>query len=58
MQQHIDEITEYLTESIIAWRSEIGSFVAEVVRNWDTRTLAACARSTTLLRTREPNQMS
>jgi uncharacterized membrane-anchored protein YjiN (DUF445 family) len=40
MQQHIDEITEYLAESIIAWRSEIGSFVAEVVRNWDARTLS------------------
>jgi len=26
--------------SIMAWRGEIGSFVAEVVRNWDTRTLS------------------
>jgi len=40
MQRHINEVSEYLAESIIAWRSEIGSFVAEVVRNWDTRTLS------------------
>ena len=40
MQQHINEVSEYLAESIIAWRSEIGSFVAEVVRNWDARTLS------------------
>ena len=40
MQQHIDEVIEQLAQSIIPWRGEIGSFVAEVVRNWDTRTLS------------------
>jgi uncharacterized membrane-anchored protein YjiN (DUF445 family) len=40
MQQHIDELIAYLGGSIMAWRGEIGSFVAEVVRNWDTRTLS------------------
>lgn len=40
MQQHIDEVIELLAQSIIAWHGEIGSFVAEVVRNWDTRTLS------------------
>ncbi|WP_407175045.1 DUF445 domain-containing protein [Bradyrhizobium sp. STM 3562] len=40
MQRHIDEVVEDLSDSVIAWRSEIGSFFAEVVRNWDTRTLS------------------
>jgi uncharacterized membrane-anchored protein YjiN (DUF445 family) len=25
---------------LVSWRSEIGGFIAEVVRNWDTRTLS------------------
>jgi uncharacterized membrane-anchored protein YjiN (DUF445 family) len=40
MQQHIDGVVEQLAETLIAWRGEIGSFIAEVVRNWDTRTLS------------------
>jgi uncharacterized membrane-anchored protein YjiN (DUF445 family) len=40
MQRHIDEVVEHLAHSAIAWRGEIGSFVAEVVRSWDTRTLS------------------
>jgi uncharacterized membrane-anchored protein YjiN (DUF445 family) len=40
MQRHIDEVVEDLADSVIAWRSEIGSFFAEVVRNWDTATLS------------------
>jgi uncharacterized membrane-anchored protein YjiN (DUF445 family) len=40
MQRHIDEVVEHFTDSVIAWRSEIGSFFAEVVRNWDTSTLS------------------
>jgi uncharacterized membrane-anchored protein YjiN (DUF445 family) len=40
MQRHIDEVVEHLAHSVIAWRGEIGSFVAEVVRNWDTRMLS------------------
>jgi uncharacterized membrane-anchored protein YjiN (DUF445 family) len=40
MQRHIDEVVEHLAQSLIAWRGEIGSFIAEVVRSWDTRTLS------------------
>jgi uncharacterized membrane-anchored protein YjiN (DUF445 family) len=39
MQQHIDGAAESLALVLISWRSEIGAFIAEVVRNWDTRTL-------------------
>src|SRR5262249_44646037 len=39
MQQHIDDAVERLAHSLISWRTEIGSFIAEVVRNWDTGTL-------------------
>jgi uncharacterized membrane-anchored protein YjiN (DUF445 family) len=39
MQQHIDDAVERLAHSLISWRTEIGSFIAEVVRNWDTPTL-------------------
>jgi uncharacterized membrane-anchored protein YjiN (DUF445 family) len=39
MQQHIDEAAEHVALAFIDWRTEIGSFIAEVVRNWDTRTL-------------------
>jgi uncharacterized membrane-anchored protein YjiN (DUF445 family) len=39
MQQHIDDAVERLAHSLISWRTEIGSFIAEVVRNWDSQTL-------------------
>jgi uncharacterized membrane-anchored protein YjiN (DUF445 family) len=39
MQQHIDDLIERIAHSLIGWRTEIGAFIAEVVRNWDTRTL-------------------
>jgi uncharacterized membrane-anchored protein YjiN (DUF445 family) len=39
MQQHIDNAAERLAYVLIGWRSEIGGFIAEVVRNWDARTL-------------------
>ena len=39
MLQHIDDAVERVAHSLIRWRTEIGSFIAEVVRNWDTRTL-------------------
>jgi uncharacterized membrane-anchored protein YjiN (DUF445 family) len=39
MQQHIDQAAERLALALIGWRSEIGEFIAEVVRNWDARTL-------------------
>jgi uncharacterized membrane-anchored protein YjiN (DUF445 family) len=31
---------ERLAVQLIEWRGEIGSFIAEVVKNWDTRTLS------------------
>jgi uncharacterized membrane-anchored protein YjiN (DUF445 family) len=40
MQRHIDDIVEQLARYLITWRGEIGSFIAEVVRSWDTRTLS------------------
>jgi len=40
MQRHIDDVVEHLAQSLIVWRGEIGAFIAEVVRNWDTRTLS------------------
>jgi uncharacterized membrane-anchored protein YjiN (DUF445 family) len=39
MQQHIDDAVERLAHSLISWRADIGAFIAEVVRSWDTRTL-------------------
>jgi uncharacterized membrane-anchored protein YjiN (DUF445 family) len=39
MQQHIDGSVELIAQWFIGWRTEIGAFIAEVVRNWDTRTL-------------------
>jgi uncharacterized membrane-anchored protein YjiN (DUF445 family) len=39
MQRHIDGAAERLALALIGWRNEIGAFIAEVVRNWDTRTL-------------------
>jgi uncharacterized membrane-anchored protein YjiN (DUF445 family) len=40
MQRHIDQAVEHLAQSLIVWRGEIGSFIAEVVRSWDTRTFS------------------
>jgi uncharacterized membrane-anchored protein YjiN (DUF445 family) len=39
MQQHINGVVERMALAFISWRAEIGAFIAEVVRNWDTRTL-------------------
>jgi uncharacterized membrane-anchored protein YjiN (DUF445 family) len=39
MQQHIDAAVERIALAFIGWRTEIGAFIAEVVRNWDTPTL-------------------
>src|SRR5215470_10364252 len=39
MQRHIDDALERVAHSLISWRTEIGGFIAEVVRSWDTRTL-------------------
>jgi uncharacterized membrane-anchored protein YjiN (DUF445 family) len=40
MQRHIDSVAEHLAQSLLGWRGEIGSFIAEVVRSWDTRMLS------------------
>jgi uncharacterized membrane-anchored protein YjiN (DUF445 family) len=39
MQKHIDSALERLALYVTNWRGEIGSFFADVVRNWDTRVL-------------------
>jgi uncharacterized membrane-anchored protein YjiN (DUF445 family) len=39
MQRHIDDLVERIAHSLIGWRTEIGAFIAEVVRKWDSRTL-------------------
>jgi uncharacterized membrane-anchored protein YjiN (DUF445 family) len=39
MQRHIDDLLERAAVHVIAWRGEIGTFIAEVVRSWDVRTL-------------------
>jgi uncharacterized membrane-anchored protein YjiN (DUF445 family) len=39
MQRHIDEVLERLARQLIAWRGEIGTFITDVVRSWDTATL-------------------
>lgn len=39
MLTHIDSLLEKLTVYVVSWRHEIGAFVAEVVRSWDTPTL-------------------
>lgn len=39
MQRHVDAMVERFADSAIAWRSQIGTFIAEVVRKWDTQTL-------------------
>ena len=40
MQRQINRILERLANQVIWWRGEIGAFIAEVVRSWDTRTLS------------------
>jgi uncharacterized membrane-anchored protein YjiN (DUF445 family) len=39
MQRHIDVLLERLAVYVISWRSEIGSFISEVVKSWDTKVL-------------------
>lgn len=39
MLKHIDALLERLAAYLVSWRHEIGAFVAEVVRSWDTPTL-------------------
>jgi uncharacterized membrane-anchored protein YjiN (DUF445 family) len=40
MQRHIDSALERLTRYLISWRGEIGGFITEVVKSWDTRSLS------------------
>ncbi|MBP2238533.1 uncharacterized membrane-anchored protein YjiN (DUF445 family) [Sinorhizobium kostiense] len=39
MLKHIDALLERLAAYLVSWRHEIGTFVSEVVRSWDTPTL-------------------
>lgn len=39
MLKHIDALLEKLAVYLVSWRHELGAFVAEVVRSWDTVTL-------------------
>jgi uncharacterized membrane-anchored protein YjiN (DUF445 family) len=39
MLKHIDELVEKIAVSLVSWRHEIGTFVAEVVSSWDSATL-------------------
>ncbi|WP_085027315.1 DUF445 domain-containing protein [Ensifer aridi] len=39
MLKHIDSFIEKLAVYLVSWRHEIGAFVAEVVRSWDSHTL-------------------
>jgi uncharacterized membrane-anchored protein YjiN (DUF445 family) len=39
MLKHIDTFIERLAVYLVSWRHEIGAFVAEVVRSWDSHTL-------------------
>jgi uncharacterized membrane-anchored protein YjiN (DUF445 family) len=36
----VDAIIERLVIQLFQWRSEIGLLIAEVVRNWDARTVS------------------
>ncbi len=39
MRRHIDVLLERLAVYVISWRSEIGLFISEVVKSWDTKVL-------------------
>jgi uncharacterized membrane-anchored protein YjiN (DUF445 family) len=39
MQRHIDVLLERIAVYVISWRSEIGLFITEVVKSWDTKVL-------------------
>jgi uncharacterized membrane-anchored protein YjiN (DUF445 family) len=40
IRTRIDAIIERLVIQLFQWRSEIGLLIAEVVRNWDARTVS------------------
>ena len=40
IRARIDAIIERLVIQLLQWRSEIGLLIAEVVRNWDARTVS------------------
>ena len=39
MQRHIDVLLERLAVYAVSWRAEIGQFISEVVKSWDTNVL-------------------
>jgi uncharacterized membrane-anchored protein YjiN (DUF445 family) len=40
VRTRIDAVTERLVMQLFQWRGEIGLLIAEVVRNWDARTVS------------------
>lgn len=40
LQQYVDRAMKYLAARVVSWRSEIGGFVSDVVRNWDAQILS------------------
>jgi len=41
MQERLDAGIEHLALAVVPWRGQIAALIAEVVRNWDARTVAA-----------------
>jgi uncharacterized membrane-anchored protein YjiN (DUF445 family) len=39
MQAHIENLLEPVAIYLVSWRSEIGRFITEVVKSWDTNVL-------------------
>jgi uncharacterized membrane-anchored protein YjiN (DUF445 family) len=40
IRARIDTLIEHLMAQLFQWRGEIGLLIAEVVRNWDARTVS------------------
>ena len=40
VQERVDGLIERLADQVIARRSEIGGFIADVIKQWDARTLS------------------
>jgi uncharacterized membrane-anchored protein YjiN (DUF445 family) len=40
MQERLDEAIEEAAVAVVPWRGQIGGLIADVVRNWDARTVA------------------
>jgi uncharacterized membrane-anchored protein YjiN (DUF445 family) len=40
MQSYLDTVLQQLAVYLVSWRAEIGNFIAEVVKTWDTATVS------------------